>query len=389
MTVPASVVADRIALYAGDVGTGAFRNVCAALSKGLIACGKDVDVVYLKGPRDDARFPPEATRIELGASRSLFAAVPLARYLRRRAPEALISIGWLQNPGAVVARSLSRWRGALVLTEHGHVGYEAGVEHGDKPLFRNIPRLARVLYPRADAIVAVQQEILDDLIDGVGVDVARVRTATIPNPIDLAMIHELAREPVDHPWITDETCRTIVSLGRLAPQKGHETLIDALVQVREHHDARLILLGDGPCHEDLARRADEAGVAKVVDLKGNVENPYPYMRAADVFVLPSKKEGFPLALLEALACGCAIVATASSGGPSEILDDGRYGVLTPVDDPYAMADAIAALLDDDARRMTLGRAAAERSAAFGPEEIGRRWSSFLGSLRVAATEAAR
>jgi glycosyltransferase involved in cell wall biosynthesis len=110
--------------------------------------------------------------------------------------------------------------------------------------------------------------------------------------------------------------------------------------VRQSHPARLLILGEGELHADLWRLVQALGLTDAVAMPGYEPNPFAYMRRARVFVLSSRYEGLPNALIQAMACGCPVVSTDCPSGPREILDGGRYGALVPVGDVDALADAI-------------------------------------------------
>lgn len=152
-------------------------------------------------------------------------------------------------------------------------------------------------------------------------------------------------EPVDHPWFQSNGIPVIVAAGRLAPWKGFADLIDAMALVCAHRQARLVILGDGPLHDDLLRLVDEQGLSGCVHLAGYVDNPLKYFYRADVFVLSSHVEGLPNVLVEAMMCGCTPVATDCPTGPREVLDDGAYGYLVEPRNPCSLADGIIQALD--------------------------------------------
>jgi glycosyltransferase involved in cell wall biosynthesis len=122
-------------------------------------------------------------------------------------------------------------------------------------------------------------------------------------------------------------------------------MLRAFAHLRAEHDIRLVILGEGRERPSLETLIGELGVAKDVRLLGFQKNPYSYMAHAAAFVLSSAWEGLPNVLIEALACGCPIVSTDCPSGPSELLDQGRYGRLVPVGNPVALAEGILATLD--------------------------------------------
>ena len=140
----------------------------------------------------------------------------------------------------------------------------------------------------------------------------------------------------------------MLAVGRLTEQKDFSTLIHAFAQVRQGHPARLLILGEGEERPALEALVRKLGLEQDVNFPGWVENPYPYMVRASLFVLSSRWEGLPTVLIEALCCGTPAVSTDCPSGPREILRGGQYGQLVPVGDADALARAIETALDDKA-----------------------------------------
>lgn len=139
--------------------------------------------------------------------------------------------------------------------------------------------------------------------------------------------------------------RRIVVAGRLRPQKGFDVLLNAIAQVHSlAHPVQLVILGQGSAESDLRRQAAELGLAGQVRFLGFQANPFPYFRTADVFVLSSRFEGNPNTLIEALACRVPVISTDCPTGPREILQDGQWGPLIPVDDVEQLADSLRQVL---------------------------------------------
>jgi glycosyltransferase involved in cell wall biosynthesis len=217
----------------------------------------------------------------------------------------------------------------------------------------------RLLYPCADAIVAVSQGVADDLRRITRLPAERFRV--IANPVITPDLAEQAREAVDHPWLTESSPPVILGIGRLTRQKDFPTLLRAFALVSEQFACRLMILGEGRDRDALERLARELGVAQRVALVGFRANPYAYLQRARLFVLSSAWEGSPNALTEALALGIPVVATDCPSGPREILDGGRLAPLVPVGDVPALADAIHQMLTSPADAAALRQAAAEYS----------------------------
>src|SRR5690606_22847420 len=128
-------------------------------------------------------------------------------------------------------------------------------------------------------------------------------------------------------------------------QKNFPLLLQAFARLRGERPLRLVILGEGSERPALQWLIAERGLGAEVDLPGVVDNPFAFVQRAALFVLPSNWDGFPNVLAEALACGCPVVSTACPSGPDEILDNGRYGRLVPMDDVDALATAMAETLE--------------------------------------------
>jgi len=228
----------------------------------------------------------------------------------------------------------------------------------------------RWTYPKADAIVAVSQGVADDLITTIRV--ARDRVMVIYNPVVTEALRARSLEDVRNGWLTRQSVPIVLGVGRLTQAKDFATLIRAFALLRATRDVRLLILGEGELRQDLEALVRHTGMEHDVLLPGFVDNPYPYMRQAALFVLSSSFEGLPNALIEAMACGTPVIATDCPSGPAEILEGGRWGRLVPVGNVNALADAIAATLDDKARPDM-----ARRAADFGCDNAVNRYLGVL------------
>ena len=253
-------------------------------------------------------------------------------------------------------------KGACVISERSNASAHL-------PGIRNLPAraLVRWTYPRADKVIAVSDGVADDLARNFAVP--REKLVSIANPIDVDAIEAKAAAEAAYRPVGDY----ILAAGRLVKSKNFELLIRAYAQAGIA--ASLVILGEGSERAALEAVARECGVAERVALPGFMANPYPLMRSAKLFVLSSNDEGFPNALVEAMALGTPVVATNCASGPSEILAEtlrenvrgltfAPHGVLTPTNDIAAMAEALRAMTAE--RRGQYGARAAARARAYGP-----------------------
>ncbi|MFW5775419.1 MAG: glycosyltransferase, partial [Chitinivibrionales bacterium] len=185
--------------------------------------------------------------------------------------------------------------------------------------------------------------------------IASKRLMTIPNGIDpdpytVAIDRNAVRERLG----LSQQGLVIGTVARLSPEKTLEDAIEAFsIVVKRFPDACLLIVGEGPCEEQLRGKASEMGVAQRVVFAGRHCEIAPLVRAMDVFVLSSSREGLPMAVLEAMAGGCPIVSYAVGGVPSAI-KDGQSGYLVHPGDIESLARRIKELLDRPALRMQFG-----------------------------------
>ena len=331
-----------IALVTSSMDGGGAQRAVAKLAAGFSARGHDVDLVLGRatGPYL-AELPADVRVVDLGAPRLAAAVWPLVRYLRTARPAVVFAALDYVNVVTVVARALAGTRVPLVVSERNTLS--VAMEHRNSRRDRWIPRLIRLTYPRADAVVAVSEGVARDLEALCGFPSGVVRV--LNNPVVTPELARMRERPVQHPWLRSRVVPVVLAVGRLVPQKDFGMLLEAFAMVRRERPARLVILGDGPLRPRLEQQAAQLEIAEDVSLPGFCANPYPEMAAADVFALSSAWEGSPGVLVEAMSCGTPVVATDCPSGPRQILDGGRHGRLVPVGSPGAMAAALVEALD--------------------------------------------
>jgi glycosyltransferase involved in cell wall biosynthesis len=228
----------------------------------------------------------------------------------------------------------------------------------------------RYFYKKADVIHAVSSGVGEAVAEKFRLPIERVKV--VYNPIDHEHISQLADEEPAKKITVNCDCRTIVSAGRLSKQKDYRTLIKALFLVRKTVNVRLLILGEGEMRGDLERLISELELEDHVALPGFFENPFPVMKHADLFVLSSIWEGLPNVLIQSMACGTPVVSTDCPSGPSEILENGKWGRLVPVGDVNALSLAIIESLNEEIHPDIVKRA--------GEFSIGRGVAGYLGLL---------
>lgn len=199
--------------------------------------------------------------------------------------------------------------------------------------------------------------------------------------------------------------QVIISMGRLSKPKAQRCLIKAFFKLHENlPGSGLVILGEGDKRTELEYAAAEINLKKDIYMPGNIENPFPYLKSADVFVLSSLREGLPMVLIEAAACGCAIISTDMMSGAREVLDPdsdithiaekkeyGKYGILVPVDDEAEMnkpelseselilAEAMEEMVQNEALRNKYKSRSAECAANYSSDVIIKKWIELIES----------
>ena len=251
--------------------------------------------------------------------------------------------------------------------------------------------MMRIIYPRASRVIAVSAGVSAKLQRGYGVN--PVTIDVIPNPVDIAALEAAAREKSDlglgSPYI--------IAIGRLVSVKNYGMLIEAFA--RSMLRCRLVIAGEGPERTALQELAADLGVADRVIMPGWLANPYPALAGASAFALSSDVEGFPNALVEAMALGIPAVATNCPDGPAEILASSRRedvseltisaaGILTPRGDVESYATALRLALEDS-NSDRLAAAGRNRAADYSAPAIAARyWDVITRALGRADAPAA-
>ena len=337
----------RVAFILPNLGGGGAERVALVLADHFIKSGHQVDVVLLgSGGELTSLVPSGARLIELGAERFRAALLPLVRYFRSAKPHATQAFMWPVTVLAVIAHRLAGRPGRLTLSDHATLSKQYA------PRLRTLRATTKIFYPAAQALICVSADVANDLarlscIDRSGIHV-------IKNPVKLPEKYPDRMPAVEELWPVGG-CR-ILNVGSFKREKNQKLLLDSFAILNARHEVVLMMLGDGPMRDELEAHARQLNVADRVAMPGFRADPAPYYASADLFVLSSDDEGYPLVLVEALGAGLPTISTACGSGAQDIL--GSYGRLTPVADAIALADAMEATLHEPpARDQLRGRAA--------------------------------
>lgn len=346
--------------YINSLNRGGAQRVLVQLAGRFAAAGWRSILVTSFVSEEEYPVPPGVERISIEQAqirqsalrRNLSRIAALHTLIRQHRPAALISFMAEPNFRAVLAA-----RGLPVKTIVS-VRNDPNREYGGR-LSRYV---GKHILPRADGCVFQTKDAMAWFPEAL-----QRKSAVIMNQVSERFFEEAPA--AEH--------RDIVAVGRLNAQKNHALLIRAYAALGSVED-RLVICGEGEKRGDLEALVRDLHLEGRVLLPGLSDNVPRDIKGAKLFVLPSDYEGMPNALLEAMALGLPCISTdCPCGGPAEILENDKNGLLVPVGDQQALTAAMAALLHDPARRAALGAHARETAEGFRPELIFRQWEDYV------------
>ena len=360
----------RLTLVIGSLRCGGAQRVLTTLANGWRRDGHTVTLITLQNVAEPPFFPldPEVERFGVSrpsshaleaVSNNVMRVWALRAAFRRSRPDVIVSFLTAVN--------------VLVLLAAAGRAFPVIVSERTNPELCPLPRvwrwLRKRLYPRADAVVVQTRRAAEWFSQQI-----QSRVVVIPNAV--ARPHGPGRRKTGH-----HRRRTVLGVGRLGREKGFDLLVRAFAEATQSHDGwDLVMAGDGPERDALAALAASCGVADRVRLLGRQTDIRRIYTAADVFVLPSRFEGFPNALLEAMAAGLPAVAADCANGPREIIRDEQNGLLVGTENVDALARALSRLIGDAGLRRRLGGEAAKVVDRYDAGEIQQRWNTLISDI---------
>lgn len=365
-------------------GGGGTISTTLTNASSLARRGHEVEVVSVIRRQDDLRFPvhegvgltalidlrerlPKKQR-ELAQEPSRDVPADENRYHRfnrltdRRIRQYLADL----EGGAVIAT-----RPGLNLAVARHTP-DAVIRIGQEHLFLDIQRnkpaqmaAMRESYPALDAHVSLTSDDARAYAEEFG-----IRTAAIPNAV------RLSGSPATPDTL--RSSRTVIAAGRLSGQKAFERLISAMALIGEHDGWRARIYGTGAQEAALRELIEQTGAP--VDLMGFTTDLATELRAAGLFAMTSRFEGFPMVMLEAMGAGLPVATVSFRTGCHDLMTDGETGLIVPQDDDRALADALIRLMDSPEDRVAMGAAGYEVARSYTPQAIAGRWEELLERL---------
>jgi GalNAc-alpha-(1->4)-GalNAc-alpha-(1->3)-diNAcBac-PP-undecaprenol alpha-1,4-N-acetyl-D-galactosaminyltransferase len=364
----------RITLVISSLGSGGAERVMSVMANYWAKHDREVTLITLTSVQEDFyTLHPRVRRIGLGLnvnSSHVIAAIKnnlqrvkrLRHEIKTSKPDVVLSFVDTTNVLAVAATvGLGI---PIIVSEH--------IDPRQHTIRSEWAWLRYLLYPQATAVVVLTNNVrcwAERIVKSNKIHV-------IPNPVTIPAEGHNGRSDFR------SLRRTVVAMGRLTPQKGFDLLLAAFsVCARKYPDWSLIILGEGEERSRLEAMVLELGIANQVSLPGRIKDPTAVFWKADIFVLSSRYEGFPMALVEAMACKLAVISTDCPSGPRVIIRDGVDGVLIPPNDVDALAAAMSRLINDETERKRLALRAVEVTERFGLEKVISMWDTVIDHAR--------
>jgi|CZKI01.1.fsa_nt_gi GalNAc-alpha-(1->4)-GalNAc-alpha-(1->3)-diNAcBac-PP-undecaprenol alpha-1,4-N-acetyl-D-galactosaminyltransferase len=357
----------RLVLVTSCLGGGGAERIVATMAAYWAHAGHEVHVVALRADEKGPAYTfPATVRIHrlrlIVEHNAVFDIRHIGRLWRLRrllvGIRPALVLSFIDKLNVAVLLSLAGTRIPVVATEH--------LVPWMNPLGPVWERLRAAVYPRARAVVSPTQAMSDWFKAHYAGNFL-----TMPSPGH----YEIA------PVTTENHLPVIFSAGRLAREKGYDLLLSAFADVSAKRKGwRLEIAGEGPEMSALTEQIEALGLQSQVSLLGHVSDVAARMRSAELFVLSSRQEAYPMVLCEAMAAGMAIIATDCPAGPREIIEDGKDGLLVPPEVPAALGSAIIQLIDDAPRRRRLGAAARMKAPQLAAAHAMLAWDQLLTSM---------
>jgi len=311
----------KIAFFLQNLSGGGAEKSVVNLSNYLVNDGVDIDIVLVDKANAaylddlDARI----NVIDFHKNRSLKSIYSVKKYIENNKPEVIMSSVTHINIILLIAKLITKKTNTkIVINQVNHLSSIISHFISIKIIGNLLVKLIVKLYNYADASISMSKGVEKDLLNN-GLN---IKSQYIYNPIFSKEIIEKSNGAIP------SNKKLFIAIGRLVPQKNFSLLIDSFHLVNKEIDSELLILGDGPLKISLQSQIEDLDLQGNVFLKGFVDNPFQYIKIADVFVLTSLWEGFGNVVVEALSLGTQVVSTDCDSGPNEILDNGKYGFIS-------------------------------------------------------------
>ncbi len=358
----------RIALFISSLQKGGSERVMVNIAEHLHANGYDVILVTQYKNEHEYEISHSIRRVysepepnELTDSRIknfIIRFLKLRDIWKQYKPDVILSFLGKNNLMAIATAAFLPTKVAV------SVRGEPTMEHAG----RFMQLLAKLMFRFADGVVLQTKRAMEFFPKAV-----RKKSVILKNPLSLEFIGKK---------ISVQRDNVIVAAGRLDENKNHAMLIHAFSKIAgEYPEMRLVIYGEGELKGELSELIAQKELGDRIELAGNIDNVADAVGRARIFTLTSNTEGMPNSLIEAMVLGTPVIATdCPCGGPAELIEDGENGLLVPVGDAFALADAMRKILSDSELERRLGENAVHIANELAPDKVLAEWTKYLEGL---------
>jgi glycosyltransferase involved in cell wall biosynthesis len=370
-------VKKKILFVRTTLGQGGADRVTSILLQYIDRSKYEVSLLLMKREGEHLVDVPKDVVVFDTKAKSLWVFLPaLLKNIRKVSPDVVFSIdGGVNVPLSIIAFFSPQRKWKCILSERNIL-----FPPGKNKLKRSLMLLAKKIFYRfADELTAVSEGVRADMQNRLSISSHRIKI--VYNPVVEKSMLLQATEMVNHPWFSEtRQLPVVVHAGRFVYQKDHAMLVNAFAILNKKVSCRLFLLGDGPLQPSIRKMVTEKGLDDVVQFAGFDLNPFKFFSKCDLFVLSSLHEGMPGVLIQAMACGAASISTNCPSGPDEIIDrPGVNGILVPISDSNAMANAMYKVITDNVLAESLKKNAVLAVKKFKIEEALQTYLSVIES----------
>ena len=332
----------KISFYVHDMSGGGAEKVIVNFANHLSSLGHDINIVLNKKIGPNLNYINKNIDIhELNGKNTAYQIIKFRKYIRDNNPRVIISTLSICNYIAIISNLITFSKRIILIREASSFISKNKSKPAHKRLIEQCAAL--ILYRFADYILVNSQGSRNQLAKATYIKRSKIKV--LKNPININYIKRKKNNKLPHRIDTFlDNSQYIVAVGRLEYVKGFDVLIKAFKKIN-NKKIKLIIVGEGSEREKLEKLINRLGLDNRIMLAGYEPNPFAIMNKSKLFVLSSRYEGMPNVLIEALYLNLLIVATNCESGPAEILNNGDYGRLVPVENVVLLANAIDDLVE--------------------------------------------
>ena len=328
----------RISFFIPSLAGGGAERVFINLACEFKRIGYDVDLIVCNKTGELSTCVENISIVDLKSSSVFKSVYPLFKHLRQSKPKFLFAAMPHANIAALLSCIFSKIKVVITIHEDVFKRYE----NSD---FKNkvILKLSKLIYPFAFALIAVSKGVLESEKRFLKKSIPK-KNFVIYNPILDENFPVSNNLNISKPKSQTDPLR-IVSVGRLTYQKDYITLLKAIKLISSSINLSLDIFGNGELEFELKKYCEDNGISDIVNFKGYSTDLSEIYSDKDIFILSSRWEGFGNVLVEALSFGCLVISSNCNHGPSEVLENGKYGYLFDVGDSGELSKIICSILE--------------------------------------------